>query len=972
MTRDRVPGPQRRLLRERSRLVAIGLLAATALASSGLQAGAIAALRATLDANWRGAYDILVTSMDAEPPVDGMLPPNALGSAGGLSLDDVDAVREVAGVEVAAPLGEIAVPSLQFVHPRMVIPVEAADIGDSARAFRLTVEYTTDDGLGERVVARQEFEIVADGSLPQASLEPVPGCTAEGSSFNDVPITDADRYPALSAWFCRARPQLNGVYQDYGGGSWGSSGEDVDGILEFAIDRAPQTVTRIVLVDPEAERALLGDRAAFLDPLIALAPTETTGPVEITEWAREDGGTFGRAFLDQQARNSAADGYPPSVLADLRLLYADNGKDWDVEFASGFGSTYLPLVVAEAAPASLGARVSIEDFGSVSRTRGGPGNAYDPALAEPGEFGFPYDLPEALTSGQPGNPVGTSVADLSALLNPFVDTQPKILWPGADDALADVVPVYNSLGVPGSARVTTAPFTVTEDGILLSAEGYRTPSYPTPGGGMPDYFGLRGDPEALGVESAYGGFASTSTPMTGGYGVIPIGSFTTDGLASGDDVASYVPLGAYQELGVTLVGGEYAGATLEPSVTGLGLVSPRTVAIGSLASVTGWSDREPVSAIRVRVADIAGYSTSAQERVVAVAQAIEELGFRATIVAGSSPSPQQVRVLDYAFGTVDGGTQRVGELGTIEQNWSELGAAARAELSLSAATLAGLAIAIASAVVLLGAVQLAGIPGRRVQASALRELGFPRRRIARWYLAEELPALVGLAVVAALAVWLSGASTLSLQTIGVAGSAAVAFSVVAVVLGSRPARLARIRRRRSNRRGVPSVAAFGARQVVLHPLASTLHLAGILLVGLSGGALAAGLLRGREGSGRSILARLLSDTLLVPQIALGVVGVVAGIALVVLVRRIDLRRRARQWQTLHAAGWTSGQLALAQRVEGLLVVVPAILAALAAAWFGTPALAPDVEPWIVAVVAGACAVATAAVSILVAREGTRR
>ncbi len=963
MTRDRVPGPLRRLLRERSRLVAIGLLAATALASSGLQAGAIAALRASLDANWRGAYDILVTAADAPAPVDGMLPPNALGAAGGLSLTDVETVRAVAGVEVAAPIGEIAIPSLTWVHPRIVVPLDAFGIDEAPRAFRLTVDYTTDDGLGERVVARRVFEVIADLSPPAVEFPDAPPCTGEGSGINDVTLRDPAEYPALAAWFCgdRRMERTGGVFLDYGGNGWGGGGEVGEGVFEFSMDGAPQTVSRIVLVDPRAERALLGDRAAFLDPLIDLAPTTTTGPLEITAWARDDGGEFGQAFLDQQGRIGESP-YPPDVLDDIRRLYAANGKDWDAEWASGFGATYMPLVVAENAPASLGARLTVEDFGEAARRS---------ADASGMPVGFPYVFPEGLVAGEPGALIGTSAADLSGLLNPFVDTQPKILWPGSDDAISDVLPLYNSLGIPSSARVTAAPFTVTEDGILLSSSGYREPTYGA-NKQMPDYFGLRADPEELGVETAYGGFEAEHTVRQGGTGVVPIGSFTTDGLAVGDDVANYVPLGAYQELGAVIVDGEHAGSTLQPSVTGLGLVSPRTVAIGSLASLGENVDREPVSAIRVRVADIAGYSTSAQERVVAVAQAIEDLGFRATIVAGSSPSPQQVRVLDYAFGTVDGETQRVGELGTIEQNWSELGAAARAELSLSAATLAGLVIALAAAVVLLGAVQLAGIPGRRVQASALRELGFPRGRIARWYLAEELPALLGLGAVAALAIWLSGGSTLSFQTIGVAGAAAVAFSVAAVVTGSRPERMRRIRRRRSNRRGVPTVAAFGARQVVLHPLASTLHFAGILLVGLSGGALAAGLLRGREESGRSVLARLLSDTLLVPQLALGAVGVAAGIALVVLVRRIDLRRRATQWQTLHAAGWTSGQLALAQRVEGLLVVVPAIVVASAAGWFGSTLLAPDVAPWIVAVVTGACAVATAAVSILVSREGTRR
>jgi hypothetical protein len=131
-------------------------------------------------------------------------------------------------------------------------------------------------------------------------------------------------------------------------------------------------------------------------------------------------------------------------------------------------------------------------------------------------------------------------------------------------------------------------------------------------------------------------------------------------------------------------------------------------------------------------------------------------------------------------------------------------------------------------------------------------------------------------------------------------------------------------------------------------------------------------LRGREQSGSSILAGLLADALLVPQLALGAVGVVAGIALVVLVRRIDLSRRATQWQTLHAAGWTSGQVALAQRVEGAIVVAPAVVLAVSAAWLGATTFAPDVAAGIVATVTGLCAAATAGASLLVARERTRR
>jgi hypothetical protein len=964
VSRPTVPGPFRRLLRERSRLVAVGLLAATALASSGLQAGAVAALRATLDSQWRGAYDILVTARDTVAPIEGMLPPNALGAAGGLSLDDVELVRRVDGVGIAAPIGEIAVPSLQFAQPNIAIPAALAGVTEQARAFRITVEYTTDDGLGERIVDTKVFDIAVEGSLPPASTDPDPECSVTGSSFNDFTIPDGDLYPAIEAWMCSSgRETGNGVYQSFGGDGWGYSGEVAPGILEFGISEAPQTVTRIVLIDPEAERELLGERADFLDELIALDPSPSTDVRVMDDWAAADGGPHGQDYLaDQEEAAALGFGYPPEVVDELRRLYAANGADWDAEFESGFGAVYFPLLVADASPAALSARITFEDFGPVVRTEPDPETGM--------QMGTPYRLPESMTPEATGTFVGEAVADLSGVLNPFLEAVPGIAWPGADDAAVETLSDYSALSVMASARVATAPYEVTDDGIVLRAAGHREPAHPQANTGPPNYFDVRADAESLGVESVYNGFESP-TSFTRGAIAVPIGSFSTEGLTADEDAASFVPLGAYQDVLATIIGGDHAGAELAPSVTGLGLVSPRTVAIGSLASVAEWSDGSPVSAIRVRVDGITGYSTESQERVVEVARAIEALGLRATIVAGSSPSPQQVRVLDYAFGSTDGEPQTVGELGTVEQNWSELGAAARAELSLDAATLAALAIALAAAVVLLGAVQIAGIPGRRAQSTALRELGFTSARTARWYLAEELPGLVGLGAVAALAVVLSGGSTLSLRTVGVATGAAVLLSVLSVVLGSRPGRPARVRRRRSNRRGVATVAAFGARQVVLHPFASVLHFAGIALVGLAGGALAGGLLRGREESGRSILARLLGDALLVPQLALGAVGVGAGIALVVLVRRVDLRRRAVQWQTLHAAGWTSGQLAVAQRVEGAVVVAPAVILAIAGAWGGATAFAPDVAAWIVATIAGLSAVATAGASLLAARERTR-
>ena len=104
-----VPGAARRLWRDRQRVVALGLLALTAVAASGLQSTSAAVLQQTLDENWRGSYDILVTQQGKDPVTAGMLHSDALvdATSGRLSRDDLELIRSLPGVEVAAPIAEV-------------------------------------------------------------------------------------------------------------------------------------------------------------------------------------------------------------------------------------------------------------------------------------------------------------------------------------------------------------------------------------------------------------------------------------------------------------------------------------------------------------------------------------------------------------------------------------------------------------------------------------------------------------------------------------------------------------------------------------------------------------------------------------------------------------------------------------------------------------------------------------------------
>jgi hypothetical protein len=956
--RARVPGPARRLLRERSRTAAVVLLSVVAVATSGVQAGAAAALRETLDEEWRGSYDILVMPLDAEQPIAGMLPPNSLASTEhGLTFEDLAAVRDVDGVEIAAPIGEIAAPGLKFVFPEIAIPRDAVDA--SAQAYRVTVEFTTNDGLGERLVSTKSMDIVVEGSNRPPPPCDVPQITS--GSFDNYEYT-AEEYPALASMHCDyARPGVDGVYEALGEG-WSFQDSGPGQPLRVQIRDAPQTVTRITLVDPVAERALLGEEdGAFLDPLIALQPGATTDTDTMLEWARADAGPYGQEFLDDQATAASMSvGYSEAVIADLRRLWAANDDDWDAYMAELNGAIrYAPILVSTAPAADLGVKVSVEAFGPAT-------------FREDDVHGFAYDFPAGMADGSSGTPVGTTVADISGALNPFADATAAVAWPGTDLASAGGLPDFNTLQFQAIGSVIDGTYTVAADGTLsLKATGYRGPALQFGAGGPPDYFHLGADAAVPGVEAAYSGMEPGPSVKERPVAAVPIGTFDFSATES-QLAADYVPLGAYEPVASTISGGEYDGAELLPSVTGLGLVGPRTVAIASIGSAEAWGQEAPISAIRVRVGGIDAYTVQGQERVVAVAQAIQSLGYRAVVVAGSSPSEVSVQIDDYAFG-VDSAdaAQTVGPLGTVVQRWSELGAAARAELAISSSSLTILGLALSSTVLLLGVVQFVGLPRRREQSSTLRAVGFTRMRIARWLAAEEGLALGVVILVAALALWLSGVSVLTAAVAAAVVAAVAVSSAIVIVVGSRPAASSGLRTWRSRRTGARSVFGFGMRQSIVHGLTSATHIAAIAIVGVSAAGLVSVVLRSRAEVGNSLLATLIADQQLVPQVALGACGVVAGVVMTFLGRRLDLARRQSQWSALRAAGWTSGELARAQRAEMLTLVAPALALAGGLAWLGAVLLELP-SPLLLTAVAVATGLIAATVAFANRSKGTAR
>jgi hypothetical protein len=861
--------------------VAVGLLALTAVAASGLQSSAALVLQATLDEGWRGPYDILLTQGGKDPVDDGMLRTDATvdASTGRLSFDDLEFIRSLPGVEVAAPVALVAFsPSAQFGLPSawLPVPTDAGATLERPEAFRITITSTTTDATGTRELG--ERRITALGYVP-TFLSVVIGPDGTPSV---VTVREGD-VPAL--------------HSPDGSQLGPASGYDrATGTITLGISLGPRPAASVLLVDPVAERALLGDNGAFLDPL--------------------------------------------------------------VDFA---GDARTPLLVLERETTPLPVRVTLERLadpepGRIPSTTGDGG-------APIGSGGV---IPPRVADDAIGVVVASYEFDAADLLDPFLGGAQLLGDVAATDvALIDVV---GDGSVPRS--VLGGDYVVRDGEVRLLPRGYA-------------WFG--GYSQAPLAEAAPHGSVTDYAKL---YGTIGTPAFAGSVLDFGQVVGSYraeevfaealgrAPLGGYESPTPTL-----EGEALPASLTGFGVPGTNPVAIGSFALLDGFQAERPIAAIRIRVAGIEAYTPEAQQRLLQAAGALQSFGYTATIVAGSSPEPIPVTVSGYALAQTDAsGRQVLGDLGVIEQPWSRLGAVVGADAAVSATSIALLVACVSAVGLLLAVVQLARVPARRDAAAVLRRIGWRRRRILRWYLAEDAIALGVLLVVGAASVLLASVPLVAAAAVGFALVLVAATALIAAVAGSRPARDSHFRlrmpspglssqrpaqpERRINR--VHSPRALGLRRARAG-LGTALALGVALAVIVAAVALAtAAFVQGRELAGPSVLGVAASTRAWLPQGALAALALAAAIALAVLARRLSLTRARDQFGALTAMGWGRAELTRLHRAELAVTAVPGVLLGLGIATGIAVQLPGLAVPVLAAGVAGG---ALAVVVVLLAGRG---
>lgn len=646
-----------------------------------------------------------------------------------------------------------------------------------------------------------------------------------------------------------------------------TSGETVWGV-DVVVPAVPELTAGMIAVDPIAEQELLGEAGGFLDGLAAF-----------------DAGQRGGLDADELAELID----PSHEYERLGVL---NG------YTEG---PIIAVVVSDSAYPSLQGEVSIT-----------PIDVSDMPIEELIDIDGQVvaGAVEIIDESPRAEPEVTSV-DLTAGLTPFALPSLAVAVPGADLA-------------PGGTAMETTP------ALVPSLVGQAVRAEPTPGqlAEAPDQVAttVMAQPQgfaSLGshaAEQTYRAAESTTVSVEGLPLYAPVGTYSPRDVAGTADDVSYVPLGTYSDAQIQVTQpGPHQGARLEPSFSGRGAALASPGAITTLSGFSALRGQAGADVIRVRVAGIEDYSAASLEAIGDVAAQISDLGLEVRVVAGSSLAPVGVYLPEFFTD---------GDLGWTTEEWTSLGAAVQVESAQLGATLALLIVTLAGVGALACVVQIAGTDRRRREAALLVSLGWTRRCIRRWFLAEDAPSLAVVLAAAAIAAATSTSMVARAAALGVA----VLFTLVTVA-GARAA--ARVRPGTPRLASGPARASRTARQVgvrVARAHRASGALSAISVVVLTTGAVAflATVAGARVSAGVSRLAALVGADLLLPQTILAVGALIAGTAMFVIGVRAGLAGAGVHHAMLVAAGWTRRALRSTVRAQIIASMIPGMVIAVMA------------------------------------------
>ncbi|MEU4370156.1 FtsX-like permease family protein [Micromonospora chersina] len=903
----------------RSVALLVGVLVATTgfTVLTGATTTSRLAVTGTVERNTRAAYDILVRPKGTRTPLEaerGLVRPNYLsGLYGGITTAQYDQVKAVAGIDVAAPIGMLGYSTAPVPTP-------------------LDLTGAVDRSLARQVI-RVDPTFVAERGLSSAPGKP-----------RYVYVTRNPLiHPVLSVEF----DNLSARYSD------GRS---------YPYDQACGPAPREVLPD--------GRSLPVCDPRWALIGEPGTYS-ERADW-RIDAVRLRPDGRFESARGVlATDGDGTTTTSD-RLVMA---YDMTVPFLlAAVDPAAEQRLVGLSAAVVAGRALRADD--TVTETRAGGGvNRELPVLLTARPF-IDETLTARLTRLPGVSPAGVSAPDLEKTLadhagipvgegrSDVADGHRARLAAGLGATRCCAGQLQNVVQ-SGDVRYDRSP-----DGSLRAAAqppvapelyGARFTGNPLPRPWLADDRGSRTarplalakDPHAFRLWRAVGAFDPEKLTGFSDLGKVPLETYEPP-VAQGADARSRAALG---------------GQPLEPSGNPAGYHSAPPLLLTNLASVPellkGGSSPQltaPISAIRVKVADVDGYSKLSAERVRLVAERIAQVtGLDVDITLGSSPAPQTIALPAGSFGRP--------EL-RLTENWSALGVASVITRAVDRKSAALFGLVLVVCVLFLGNAVSAAVRDRRPELAVLACLGWPARRIGALVLGEV--AALGLAaglLSVGLAFPLGAALDIAVDWPRALLAVPVAL-LLALVAGLAPA----LRAARAHPAGALRPPVASARWVrrprtlpglalvnLLRSPGRTVLGAGALAIGVAALTLVAATAYAFRGA---IVGSLLGDT-----VSLSVRGAdaLAAAATVLLgggavadVLYLNIRDRAAELATLRATGWTDAALGRLIGYEGLAL---GALGAVTGAGMGLGGAAWLVGELPAALVAVAAAVALAGVLV---------
>lgn len=861
-----LPNAATRLVRRRVALLTLLIVSAIAASASQIGPSAAARIAAEVNAHWRGAYDILVRPAGGQREApgtggSGLVEPNfvALAGHGGITPEQVTSIASIAGVEFAAPIGWVGLVTIPTTAPAIIID----ELPTAPTVYSVKVRISTSDGVNDHLVLEEVIRVVL------------------------APPT----VPGGEPW----------VLSDIGSGAFGRTPE---GTWEATLSLGhalPQIQSPLIAVDPDAERALLGDSGAILDPLIALSDRDTL--------------TIGTVSPDMVLPEY------PSIQGSIASTQALGGAALD--------RPVFPAVVSAKTYAPLRASLELSQIGQVLDEL--PDRSQGDAVA----------LEQAVDAAGSGSTVvGSSSADWAEGLRALRMNVLGITWSGRQPIEGNI-PVFFGGNTSYQAILTRPPTyrpASRDSGVpafRISPLGAVGPGGPLSNDWIDPHSLVDPDTVQVGAEQSYRALSEGDIPVAGDfvqtgpldvpYVLAPVGEYDLDSLNLPHDPLDYVPYGAYDPPDTKLIadpeGTSVEPVSMNPTLNPTGLLSVPPMGIVDIHAAEELRGPAPIDAVRVRVAGITDYGPEAIAKVERVATAISEMGLDAAVVAASSPQTVNVYVPAYDLSTAD--TPR--DLGWIAQQWTTLGAAVLVEHELTDTNVALILLTIIGVAIIIASVELITSSIRARESAILASIGWRRRRIIAWQAGESAVAGLVVAVVAATAWLLSGQR--GWLGLGVALALALLFAIFGLIGSSAASQASPSGGQASGTllagRPVTGVQTYGWRSIAARPARSIVAIIGI---GMSAGAVAPaiGLLPAVGGRvGPTALAEALAERLHPYQIALVFLIAASALACALLALRSDLESRRREFTVLEAIGWTPKRVIRMVAWSRLFMAIPA-------------------------------------------------